>query len=84
MSDWIKFEPQPTSTKTAVVRVVSKSQDSVLGTIRWYGPWRQYVFYPAAACLFSRGCLEDVNEAIRDLMFARKPGLRAGAAREGD
>jgi hypothetical protein len=48
------------------------AQGSVLGTIRWWGAWRQYVFFPGAGCLFSAGCLEDINAQIRELMFMRR------------
>jgi hypothetical protein len=38
-----------------------------LGGIGWYGPWRQYVFYPATESLFSKGCMDDIAEMIAHL-----------------
>jgi hypothetical protein len=72
MSSYLLFEPQPAAGKTTIMRVVSKSSSDVLGTIRWYGAWRQYVFYPSAGTLFSAGCMEDINAVIRELMDARR------------
>lgn len=31
-----------------------------LGEIRWYGGWRQYVFYPLADKLFNPDCLQAI------------------------
>jgi len=42
-----------------------------LGTIEWYGPWRQYCFIPMAGTVWSADCLKDVATAIRRAMEAR-------------
>ena len=67
--DIILGEQKP---KTAVYHVLSKSSGELLATIRWYGPWRKYIFVPADATLWSWGCLEEVQTFIEDLMNARK------------
>ena len=57
---WIRFEEH--SRPGAATRqwvVVSKSQGSPLGVVKW-GLWRRYCFYPLADCLFDATCLGDV------------------------
>jgi len=46
--------------------------DSPLGSIRWYGPWRQYCFFPSSATVYSAGCLADIQDFISQAMKARK------------
>ena len=79
MPTFLTFERQPDepSRKTAIVRVLQKSSGQVLGTIRWYGAWRQFAFYPAATTLYSAGCLEDINMSIRELMDEWRATKRA-------
>lgn len=43
-----------------------------LGIIKWHAPWRQYCFFPDSGCVFSRGCLDDINNFIQGLMDERK------------
>jgi len=60
--------------KTQVWDVLTTSNGVLLGTIRWYGPWRQYCFMPEtdAETVFSAGCLQDVEAHIRQLMNERR------------
>lgn len=60
------------SRKTETWRVVSKNNSSTLGTIRWYGAWRQYCFFPTNFTVFNDGCLEKITEFIVTLMSKRK------------
>jgi hypothetical protein len=73
-SKWIDFHEVPVEArmKTKAWAVTSKSQDSILGEIRWYGPWRQYVFYPKRETLFSCGCLKDIAQFIWEEMARRQ------------
>ena len=43
-----------------------------LGLVKWYGPWRQYCFFSAAACVFNNGCLADIQDFIGQLTADRK------------
>ena len=43
-----------------------------LGTIRWYGPWRQYCFFPEPDTVWSAGCLADVQTAIARIAQRRR------------
>jgi hypothetical protein len=58
--------------KTLLVSVLSRRHGDLLGMIRWYGPWRQYVFVPEPGTLYSHGCMSDIETAIRALMDDRK------------
>ena len=50
------------SGKTCIWVVKSRNNEPPLGQIRWYGPWRKYVFYPCANTLFDYACLQDIAE----------------------
>jgi len=58
--------------KTERIHVVSKSHGVILGDISWYGPWRQYVFFPDDDTLFNRACLRDIADFLDELMEAKK------------
>ena len=63
-----KIEDKP---KTSVFAVESKHKDQ-LGIVKWFPNWRQYTFFPGDDCVFSKGCLEDINHFITELMNLRK------------
>jgi hypothetical protein len=58
--------------KTDVYDVLSKSSGTILGHIKWYGPWRQYCFMPSPYCVFNNGCMTDIINFINELMEERK------------
>ena len=72
MSKWIRFEYLYSKPKTEVWAVVSKSSHEILGQIRWYPCWRQYVFFPEADTLYSNGCMEVILNFITRLMSEHK------------
>ena len=68
MSDWrankyLRFEEAGVSRsgKTREWDVFSKSQNSFLGMVSWYAPWRQYVFEPEMDSVFNNGCLDAIS-----------------------
>jgi len=63
-----------TRPKTAVYGVFSKD-DSRLGIIKWFGPWRQYCFFCMEVSVFSSGCLRDLDKFLVTLNKAKKGGL---------
>ena len=63
---YLKFIMVATTGKTEVWRVISKSQGSILATIKWYGAWRQYCFFPENA-LFNSTCLGDIKKFLDGL-----------------
>lgn len=77
MKEYIEFKLVQKLPKTAIYAVISKSSGKRLGTIRWYGPWRQYVFIPINVgpimeTTWSRGCLQQIQDFIDELMEERK------------
>lgn len=50
--------------KTPIVYVCSKRTGAALGQIRWYGPWRQFCFYPEPATIFNKGCMVEIQNQI--------------------
>lgn len=72
-SQYLHFTDSPSkSGKTVVSLVTSVSSGDLLGQVAWYGPWRQYCFYPASSTVWNVGCLEAVNTKIADLMMERR------------
>lgn len=67
--------------KTSVFAVNSVNHGNQLGTIRWYGAWRQYVFYPDPVTLFNPTCLKEIAEFCSDLSSHHKI-LKLPQARE--
>ncbi len=67
----IKTEDKP---KTSVFDVYTKRKD-ILGEIKWFAQWRQYCFFPEDDCVFSKGCMSDINNFIEQLMDLRKQEL---------
>lgn len=57
--------------KTPIVTVTSRSSGAILGQIRWYGPWRQFCFYPWAGTIFNVGCMDDIKAQIAELRAER-------------
>jgi len=49
-----------------------------LGTIRWFGRWRQYAFFPADDTLFNPECMEAISAFIRDRMKERQRQVGVG------
>ena len=45
--------------KTREWKIVSRDGHE-LGEVRWYAPWRCYVFYPYVGRLFEEDCLRDL------------------------
>ena len=56
--------------KTKVYNVISNYDNSLLGSIYWYGKWRQYIFEPdiLAKSIWSWDCLLEIVEFIQRIM----------------
>jgi hypothetical protein len=57
---YIEFNLVDKKEKTFVYAVMNRESQDVLGYIKWYGPWRQYCFFPEPTCVFSVGCMLDI------------------------
>ncbi|MBD3264447.1 MAG: hypothetical protein GF375_05020 [Candidatus Omnitrophica bacterium] len=60
------------SGKTSLFAVMNKSGNYPLAEIKWYGPWRQYCFFPLDGTVWNNSCLRDVLGFINRLMRERK------------
>lgn len=58
--------------RTRIFEVINISNDYVLGIIRWYTAWRQYVFIPEDSTVYSLGCLEDIQKELKTLNYEQK------------
>jgi hypothetical protein len=72
MSKWIEFIEVGNTGKTLKFHVQNKEQSLVLGEIKWYGPFRQYSFFPEPNMVFEKTCLKDITDFIVNLMEERK------------
>jgi len=72
----IKTEDKP---KTSIFEVYTKHKD-ILGEIKWFAQWRQYCFFPEDDCVFSKGCMEDIN-SFMDLLKKERQ-IRKGVKNE--
>lgn len=59
MSKFINFIQVPSSGKTEVYTVETKACLPI-GTIKWYGSFRKYCFFPNANTVWDTSCLNDV------------------------
>jgi len=59
---WLKNKP-----KTSVWHCRNQGSNDLLGEVKWYGPWRQYCFFPEMATVFNNTCLDDVNHFMSQL-----------------
>ena len=65
--EFIRFEEVEKKPKTSVYHCLRNSSGDVLGEVKWYGPWRQYCFYPAFSTVFNSGCLDGIVDFLRQL-----------------
>lgn len=77
-SKYIQMEFIEQKPKTVVFEVQTKSDQTRLGLIKWFGRWRQYVFFPESKTVFSKGCMADINSFIEHLMENHK-AIQKGA-----
>ena len=70
--EYIDMEEVEKKAKTSVFAIFSNSSKEHIGTIKWYGPWRQYCFFPVDDTIWNKGCLTDVIDFINQLMEMRK------------
>ena len=69
---YIHFVKLEQKAKTSVWACCNNRSGSELGQIKWYGPWRQYCFFPEMEMVFSASCLEDINDFIEQLKRTRR------------
>jgi len=63
----VKQQPLQPGRKTHVYLVINNREKYTIGRIEWYGPWRQFCFFPDAGTVWSAGCLDDIQDMLRSL-----------------
>lgn len=58
--------------KTQVWAVRSAMHGDPLGTIRWFGRWRQYTFFPEPGTTFNPACLTEISDRCAALTTAHR------------
>ena len=61
--------------KTSVWSCRNSGSGAELGTVSWYGPWRQYCYFPTAQAVYSDSCLIGIAAFLGDLNDERKSSL---------
>lgn len=72
MAKWISFTQVPSSGKTEIWHVTANEGGHVLGTIKWFGRWRCYSFFPNCDTIFEKTCMNDIVNKIDELTMKRK------------
>lgn len=52
--------------------VMNRSHGVAIGEIKWYGPWRQYAFFPYDGSTWNVDCLAYISEKIETLHRIRR------------
>lgn len=73
----VEYRPPLKGRKTGSWLV--RNGDNILGNISWYGPWRQYCFFPMEETVFSGGCLDDISAFLKKCNEERKRERKAEA-----
>lgn len=55
------------SNKTHMYQLVNKLSGDTIGTIKWYGAWRKYCFFPNNDTVWDINCLNDITRLIKDI-----------------
>ena len=71
-TEYMRFILWENKPKTQVWNIQSKSSNALLGLIKWYGPWRQYCFFPENETTFNSKCLDQIQTHINDLNRVHK------------
>lgn len=74
-SRYLRFElAEQAARKTERLLIYSQRTGTLLAEIKWFGPWRQYAFFPNAAAdtVWNPECLVDVTKAIAALTARRR------------
>jgi len=69
---WIEFIQIPSIGVTKVFKCMNSEYGSFLGTVKWYGAFRKYSFFPNDNIVFETQCLKDIANFLDCLMIERK------------
>lgn len=79
--EYVRFEllQRPADRKTDVWYVAPLSGGSVLGSVKFYGAWRKYVFFPREETLYDANCLRAIADFCERQTVALKEVWRTRA-----
>lgn len=63
MSEYLGFtlDTEASENRKTEVWCVRATRDyALLGTIKWFGRWRQYAFFPEPGTIFNPDCLAEI------------------------
>jgi hypothetical protein len=66
IDNYLRFEPFSDSGNHTSWSVIYN--ESYLGQIRWYHPWRRYCLFPRSGAQFDLPCLKEIVSKIGQLM----------------
>ena len=69
---YLRFIDKESKQITKIIGIVNIHHDEEIGEIKWFGKWRQYCFYPSPDTIWNKGCLDDIQSVIKELMNERK------------
>lgn len=52
----------------------NNKNDSVLGWVEYYKPWKQYVFEGKGGCVFNISCLNDIANFMKQMKVDQAKG----------
>ena len=70
---WIAIAKMPVNPKKVTSEFVILTEDLrlTLGTIKWFGRWRQYAYFPNSDTVYEKQCLKDISSFLDELMQER-------------
>jgi hypothetical protein len=72
--NYLRFALEADTGKTRRWGVFSLLHGDRLGTVSWYGRWRQYTFAPEPETVWNKDCLRDLAAFLEKAMSERGQG----------
>jgi hypothetical protein len=66
--NYLRTEKEGDTGRTEVHGVFSALHGDRLGTVKWYGAWRQYAFFPERETVWNHACLRQLAHFLDDAM----------------
>lgn len=74
----VELQARPANRKTDWWCVLANNED-MLGTVKWFGRWRQYCFDPSSQTTFNRTCLQDLAAFLEQVNERHRVERRAAS-----
>jgi len=70
--NYLKFVKEGDTGRTEMHGVFSALHGDRLGTVKWFGLWRQYAFFPEPETVWNRDCLRQLAKFLDDSMAGQE------------